>query len=121
MGEAIIKGIMGKGLSSPAEIVVSDINRGRLNTLSQTYGITCTSDNREALKGTEVVTLAVKPQSLTELMRELKGYPHPQQLVLSIIAGATISTLTKGLEHETLVRVMPNTPAQIGEGMSVPF
>ena len=119
MGEAIIKGVLDKELNSPAEIVVSDITRDRLDALSQRYGVTCSSDNREPLKGAEVVILAVKPQSLTGLMGELKEHLHPRQLVLSIIAGASISTLANGLNHETLVRVMPNTPAQIGEGMSV--
>ena len=66
-----------------------------------------------------MVILAVRPQDLAGLLPELKGHLHPEQLVLSIIAGASIATLSQGLEHKTLVRIMPNTAARMGEGMSV--
>jgi len=65
------------------------------------------------------VVLAIKPQNLAEVMTELGGQLKSTQLVLSIIAGARIGTLSKGLKHNCIARVMPNTPAQIGEGMSV--
>jgi len=65
------------------------------------------------------VVLAIKPQNLTEVMTELKGRLRPTQLVLSIIAGTRTNTLCQGLDHRYVVRAIPNTPAQIGEGISV--
>ncbi|HUV56639.1 MAG TPA: pyrroline-5-carboxylate reductase, partial [Dehalococcoidales bacterium] len=76
------------------------------------------SDNLEAIDGADVVILAIKPQNLTGVMAGLNGQFKPNQLVLSIIAGARIDTLRQGLNYGCIVRVMPNTPAQIGEGMS---
>jgi pyrroline-5-carboxylate reductase len=75
--------------------------------------------NRMAVERGNVVVLAVKPQNLAEVMAEIKGRLKSEQLVLSIIAGARIDTLRLGLKHGCIVRAMPNTPAQIGEGMSV--
>jgi len=77
------------------------------------------NNNRLAVDKGEVVVLAIKPQNLIEVMAELKGQLKPTQLVLSIIAGARINTLCLGLNHSRVARVMPNTPAQIGEGISV--
>jgi pyrroline-5-carboxylate reductase len=77
------------------------------------------SSNQQAIERSDIVILAIKPQNLAEVMAELNGQLEPTQLVLSIIAGARINNLCHGLNHSCLVRVMPNTPAQIGEGMSV--
>ena len=71
------------------------------------------------MPGSDVIVLAIKPHNLIGVMAELSGQFNPVQLVLSIIAGAKIETLRHGLKHECIVRAMPNTPAQIGEGMSV--
>jgi len=77
------------------------------------------SNNQLAADNSDVVVLAIKPQNLVEVMAELSGQLKPNQLVLSIIAGARISSLCIGLNHNCVVRAMPNTPAQIGEGISV--
>ena len=119
MGEAMIRGILDKGVCTSGDIGVSDINTERCALLSHTYGVICVPSNREALSGADVVILAVKPQTLAEVMTELKGCLSPQQLLLSIVTGARISILSQGLEHKAVVRVVPNTPAQIGKGMSV--
>jgi pyrroline-5-carboxylate reductase len=73
----------------------------------------------EVVSGKEIVVLAVKPQNLAEVIAELAGRLKAGQVVLSIIAGAKIDTLSKGLKHDAIARAMPNTPAQIGEGMTV--
>ena len=78
-----------------------------------------TGDKRLAIPRADVVILAIKPQNLTEVMTELNGRLRPTQLVLSIIAGARLSTLSQGLSHRYIVRAMPNSPAQIGEGITV--
>ncbi len=119
MGEAILSAIIAKGLSSPNEITVSDINETRRNYLTEKYGVSVTSDNLVAIVGTELIVLAVKPQTLPVLLGEMKGKLKSGQLALSIIAGATIKTISDGLKHNQIVRSMPNTPAQIGEGMTV--
>jgi len=119
MGEAILSAILDKGLSSPQAIYVSDIDEIRRQHLEQKYGVVVLADNRVAVDRGEVVVLAIKPQNLAEVMAELKGQLKSTQLVLSIIAGVRIDTLCSGLNHGCVVRVMPNTPAQIGEGMSV--
>ncbi len=119
MGEAMLSAILDKGLSAPTDISVSDISQARCQQLKQRYGITITNDNRAAIKDRQVVVLAIKPQNLAEVMAELSGRLDSTQLVLSIIAGVSIETLCRGLNHSSVVRVMPNTPAQIGEGISV--
>jgi len=119
MGEAMLSAVLGKGLSTPKNITVSDIVDARLKHLEQKYSVAVTGSNRQAAEMGEVVVLAIKPQNLAEAMAELAGYLKPSQLVLSIVAGARIDTLSQGLKHGCIVRAMPNTPAQIGEGMSV--
>ena len=119
MGEAMLSAILDKGLSLPQAISVSDVSQARCQHLGQKYGVAVMSNNRQAIEGSDVVVLAIKPQNLAEVMDELSGQLKSAQLVLSIIAGARINTLRLGLNHSRLVRVMPNTPAQIGEGISV--
>jgi len=119
MGEAMVSAILDKGLTRPQAIGVSDVDKGRRDYLARKYTVAVTSSNRQTAATGDVVVLAVKPQNLAEVMTELGGRLKPAQLVLSIIAGARIDTLSLGLKHRCIVRVMPNTPAQIGEGMSV--
>jgi pyrroline-5-carboxylate reductase len=121
MGEAMLSALLDKGLSSPQDISVSDISQTRRQHLQQKYGVAVMADNREApiIIGAGVIVLAIKPQNLAQVMAELRGRIKPTQLVLSIIAGAKIATLCQGLKHNRVVRAMPNTPAQIGEGLTV--
>lgn len=118
MGEAMFSALLDKGLSTPQSVSVSDISEARCQHLEQKYGVTVTNDNCRVVEGADVVVLAIKPQNLAEAMAGLKGRLESAQLVLSIIAGARIDTLSRGLDHSCIVRAMPNTPAQIGEGMS---
>ena len=119
MGEAMLSAVLDKGLSTPEAISVSDIKEPRRQHLGQKYGVAVTGSNQLAVEKADVVVLAVKPQNLAEVMAELSGQLKSSQLVLSIIAGARINTICQGLNHNCVVRVMPNTPAQIGLGMSV--
>jgi len=118
MGEAMIKSLLAKEMAKPGDIAVSDVSQARRDVLKKKHGVKVVADNKEAVKGAEVVVLAVKPQELGKVMGELKGL-SPQQLVLSIVAGATVDSLSQGLNHTCLVRAMPNMAAQIGEGMTV--
>lgn len=119
MGEAMIRGILGKGLTMPQEIMANDISAKRLSSLEKLYGIGVTDEYGITLEGADVIVIAVKPQNLPGLMPQLHGHLKHGQLVLSIIAGAAIETITGGLEHRSVIRAMPNTPAQIGKGMIV--
>lgn len=118
MGEAMVKSLLDKSVAESGDIVVSDVSRSRQDILRRRYGIRVTGDNRKAINGAEVVILAVKPQDLGNVLAELRGLLS-HQLVLSIVAGASIESLCLGLEYSCLVRAMPNMPAQIGEGMTV--
>jgi pyrroline-5-carboxylate reductase len=119
MGEAILKSLLAKKIVSPEEVMVSDISQARLEYLDKTYGVKTSTKNPEALKGTDVVVLAIKPQELETLFKELKNKFLQKQLLLSIVAGASLDTLKNGLGHSSIVRSMPNMPAQIGEGITV--
>ncbi|MEW6092594.1 MAG: pyrroline-5-carboxylate reductase [Chloroflexota bacterium] len=119
MGEAMIASLLRGGLASPQAISAADVRRERVDELKQKYGIQPFTDNSAAVAAADVVVLSVKPQRLTEVLHGLKGAIPLQALVLSIVAGATIEKISKGLAHEAVVRSMPNTPAQIGKGITV--
>ena len=109
MAEAIIAGLVANR-ADPAGILASHPRRDRRETLIERHGIRAVAANREALVEAEVLVLAVKPQMLARVMRELRGRIGPEQVVVSIVAGATIRTLVEGLQHAAVVRAMPNTP-----------
>ena len=119
MAEAILKGVLTAKLAGSQDISVGEPVAERRDLLSQEFGVSTTDNNLEAIKGADLVILAIKPQDLPSLFDQLKGKLDSAQTALSIIAGAKISTLVQGLKHGAIIRVMPNTPAQIGEGMSV--
>lgn len=119
MAEAIIAGLIADRAVEAARLAASHPRRERREALEERHGIRPVASNREALADAEVVVLAVKPQMLVRVMRELRGQLGADQAVVSIVAGATIRTLVDGLQHAAVVRAMPNTPSQIRRGMSV--
>lgn len=119
MGEAIIGGLLRNGVAAPQDILASDAMAERVADLKERYGICPFTDNVAAASQADVVILAIKPQMMKKVLAGLKGNIQPPALVLSIVAGASIQTLSEGLDHPYLVRSMPNTPAQIGEGITV--
>jgi len=119
MAEAMIRGLLERHLVPPSRIEVTGPRRERRADLAKRFGVKALASNVEAAKGAHVVVLSVKPQVLPTVMRELHGKLRPDQLVLSIVAGATLRSLRHGLAHPAIVRSMPNTPAQIGMGVSV--
>lgn len=119
MAEAIVRGVLAKGIAAPKEVCIGEPVEARRRSLVKEYGIQVTADNREAARYGDLIVLAIKPQNLPEVMAELSGGLRKEQAVLSIIAGARMETLAGGLRHAAIVRVMPNTPAQIGAGMSL--
>lgn len=119
MAEAIIAGLLRKAITTPDHILASGPRQERVNELHERYGIQPYTNNREAACHADVVILSIKPQRLSSVLPGLAGSLPAGALVLSIIAGATIPTLADGLKHQMVVRAMPNTPAQIGEGITV--
>ena len=119
MAESIIGGVLASKLTSPEDISVGEPVNERREQLTKTHGLRALADNAHAIRDADLVILAVKPQSLPEVMPGLSASLSPQQTVASIVAGATIETLVSGLDQDSVVRIMPNTPAQIGAGMSV--
>jgi pyrroline-5-carboxylate reductase len=119
MAEAMIRGILKQQLLAPQRIIASGPRTARGRELEQRYGVRWTTDDSEAVRGAEVTVLSVKPQVVPQVLPELNGALDPNSLVLSIVAGATIRTLQDGLNHRAIIRSMPNTPAQVGAGMTV--
>ncbi len=119
MAEAIIAGVLERQLVPAASIVASHPREDRRRALAEKYGIQVTADNAEAARRGDVVVLGIKPQVMAGVLKELRGSLAPEKLLISIIAGATTQSLRQGLNHSALVRVMPNTPAQISEGVNV--
>lgn len=119
MAEAIIAGVLERQLVAPGNIVASHPRADRRHALGEKYGIHVTAENAEAARRGDVVVLGIKPQVMPGVLTELRGTLAPEKLVISIIAGATTETLRHALDHGVLVRVMPNTPAQIGQGVNI--
>lgn len=121
MGEAILAGLIRQNLTSREFIKASEPRRDRREDLEANYGIQLTDDNRLAILNADVVILAVKPQKLEKILNDLKGQIPQKAVVISIIAGASLEKLSAGLSHQAIIRTMPNTPGQIGEGITVWF
>ena len=119
MGEAIISALLAKGIAQAADISVCDIVARRRRHLERTYGIKAMDSSAPAIKGSDIVVLAVKPQEFPAAAQGIGGRLKADQTVLSIMAGISTATIRDRLGHEAIVRAMPNTPAQIGEGMTV--
>jgi pyrroline-5-carboxylate reductase len=119
MAEAMIKGILGNDLMVANQLIVSGPNVERGSQLADRYGIRFTIDNSEAADFGETVVLSIKPQVLPHVIGDLRGHLRRNALLLSILAGVRISTILRGLAHPAIVRAMPNTPAQVGMGMTV--
>jgi pyrroline-5-carboxylate reductase len=113
MAEAIISGVLGKEIAAAEQITASDVMQSRLEYMADTYGVHVTTDNARAVQDATIVVLSVKPQVYELVAPGLRGEIPAQALVLSIMAGITLDALGTGLQHERLVRAMPNTPAQV--------
>jgi pyrroline-5-carboxylate reductase len=119
MAEAMIAGLLRGELVEPGQVVASHPRPERREHLAREYGIRTVSANVEAASGADVVLLAVKPQMLARVAREIGPHLRRGQLVLSVIAGATTAAIGGLLGHDQIVRSMPNTPARLGRGMTV--
>ncbi len=123
MGESMIAGMLQKGVVDAKNVSASHPRESRREELNERHGISVFADNAEAARSVaghdnSVVVLCVKPQRLAKVLADLEGVLHLNDLVISIIAGARIQTLAEELSTAKVVRAMPNTPSQIGAGIT---
>ncbi len=119
MGEAMIKGLLHQEWLRPDNIIASDPRGDHLASIKQRYGICVTTDNVEAARDSDALVLSVKPQVMGKVLPELRGYANNVRLIVSIVAGVPLQTIAEGLLNPRVVRSMPNTPGQIGQGITV--
>jgi pyrroline-5-carboxylate reductase len=116
MAGALIKGMTEKGMK---EIIVSEPREERRKELQRLYGAKTTASNREVVASSDIIILAVKPQNMEAVLEEIAADVTEKKVVVSIAAGITLPYLQSKLKTELIIRVMPNTPALVQEGMSV--
>lgn len=117
MAEALIGGLIRSAVCRPPDICVADVSADRTALLKERFGVDATADNAAAVKGADVVVLAVKPQILPDVVAALAGPLERRSLVLSIAAGVRTAAIEQKLgDGARVVRVMPNTPALVGAG-----
>ena len=119
MAEAVLGGLLAAGLAGPEAVAVGEPAARRREYLAARYGVAAAADNRQVCREADLVVLAIKPQDLPGVFEQLSGQLAAGQSVLSIVAGARMAALAEGLQHPAIIRVMPNTPAQIGCGMTM--
>ena len=119
MGEAIVGGILEAGVASSGDVTIAEPIAARRDYLTEKYGVEASASASDVLDGADLVVLAIQPKDLSAVMGEVGSGLSDGQVVVSIVAGAMMDTLLDGLGHDAVVRVMPNTPAQIGAGMTV--
>ena len=119
MASAIIKGLIQTGFAKPDELIATQAELEGVEEKSIDLGIKIILDNKELVKNSEVILIATKPNQVTDVLGEIKPFINSDKLIASIAAGVTTEKLEKNLPAQTrVVRIMPNTPALVGEGMS---
>jgi len=119
MGQAIMKGLIQSGIFKASDIYVYDVYKPLVENLSKDLGINSVESEQSLVKQCDTLIFAVKPNVLPTLLADLSNDLTPTQLLLSIAAGVTINQIETILtEKHKVVRIMPNTPALVGEGMS---
>ncbi len=118
MAEAILSRLLDQSIYLPDAVIVSDVSDARLRYLQCTYQVAVTRQNKDVVQSAQTVLLAVKPQILNSITAELSTVTTSCELWLSILAGVTLARLESALGQTPVVRVMPNTPAMVGAGMS---
>ena len=119
MGGVLLQGMITHGLLAPSDIIVADVDANRLDELKRAYSIRVTQDAREAVKKSNIIILAVKPQFMDDVLNVIAALVTPAKLVISIAAGIPIEMFLKKLKKGVhVIRTMPNTPALVGEGVT---
>ena len=119
MAEAMLARALAAALCTPDDILVAEPVDSRRAQIAERYGVAVTPQNAAAAQSDALLVLAVKPQHVAHVYDDLRGALDPGRTVLSIAAGVPLRAIADGLAHERIIRVMPNTPARIGAGISV--
>jgi pyrroline-5-carboxylate reductase len=119
MAEAILKNLLAKKIMGSSSITISGPRDERVQFLAKNYGIHPQTDNSVAGKSADVVVFCIKPQRVDKVLEGLRGGLNKDALVISIVAGTKIEKISRTLQHDQVIRAMPNTPSQIGEGITV--
>jgi len=117
MGSALAKGLLGNGWR-PEHLTLAEVVPERAAQARSELGCECVSDPAQAVQGTDAVVVAVKPQDIEVLLEQVSGAIASNQVVITLAAGVRIATLESALGDTPVVRVMPNTPALLGKGMT---
>lgn len=119
MAGAIIKGLIRTGFSKPENLLATQAEKEGDEEKSKALGIKIILDNKELVKNSDVIFIAVKPNQVVDVLEEINPFVTAEKLIVSIAAGVKINKLESNLPNNTkIIRVMPNTPALVGEGMS---
>ncbi len=117
LAAALVEGVLAKQRYTPAEILVSHPRAARRQFWADTYGVGVSADNRAAAAATEVVLVAVKPQQFAQVVPDLQGV-SPEAVCISVLAGLSLRALETAVPGRAWVRAMPNTPVQVGAGIT---
>jgi pyrroline-5-carboxylate reductase len=117
MGEAIVSGLIKSGICPPGDVTVSDASESRLDHMRSKYGVNAVKENLKVLSAADILVLAVKPDTMPELLQELGPHTTENLIVISIAAGVKLSNIAWFIKTK-VVRAMPNICAQVGEGMT---
>ncbi|MCQ2743440.1 MAG: pyrroline-5-carboxylate reductase [bacterium] len=119
MASAIIIGLIKTGFAKPEQLIATQAEKEGVEEKSKALGIKIILDNKELVKNSEVIFIAVKPNQVADVLAEINPVVTKEKLIVSIAAGVSTTKLEAGLAENTkVIRVMPNTPALVGEGMS---
>ncbi len=118
MASAIIKGIINSGYSKKENIYVSDKNNDTLSILEKNYGVNTYNNNLDVIKKANIILFAVKPFVIKDVLNEIKGTITDKHIIFSIAAGISTKTIEEIIGDIPVIRIMPNTPALVNEGMS---
>jgi pyrroline-5-carboxylate reductase len=119
MAEAILKNLLAKKVMESSSITISGPRDERVQILAKNYGIHPHTNNSEAVISADIVLFCIKPQRVDKVLEGLRGGVIKDSLVISIVAGTRIEKISRTLQHDQVIRAMPNTPSQIGEGITV--
>ncbi len=121
MAEALIRGILAAKVYVPQQVFSSDVRAERLKELASRYGVVPCDANAEVVKRSETVVLSVKPQVMSDALQSIQDFAGAGKLFISIAAGVRVARIAAALGDVPIIRVMPNTPALIGEGAGALF
>ena len=116
MAEAILSRLLAQNVFAANTVLVSEPKKERRETLVQQYQVQATGDNQSAVSASDILLLAIKPQIFDTVVNNIT--PNANSTVISILAGVTIARLEQAFPHQPVIRVMPNTPATVGQGMT---